>query len=30
MKGLILNQQGSVEERTLAAIRDFCDMSIEL
>jgi archaellum biogenesis ATPase FlaH len=30
MKGLILNQQGSVEERTLAAVRDFCDVSIEL
>jgi len=30
MKGLILSQQGSVEERTLAAIRDFCDMSIQL
>jgi len=30
MKGLILNQQGSVEEKTLSAIRDFCDISVEL
>jgi archaellum biogenesis ATPase FlaH len=29
MKGLMLNRQGSVEERTLAAIRDLCDISIE-
>jgi KaiC/GvpD/RAD55 family RecA-like ATPase len=30
LKGLILSQEGSVEEKTLAAIRHFCDMSIKL
>ena len=30
MTGLILSQEGSVEEKTLSAIRHFCDMSIKL
>lgn len=30
MTGLILTQEGSVDEKTLSAIRHFCDMSIKL
>ncbi len=30
MTGLVLSQEGSVEEKTLSAIRHFCDMSIKL